>query len=219
MINNFDPWLLPPGPVGSHPAERHRPSGEPDLRIVYAGNIGRFQNIPRLAEAMLHLAGHPDIFFEVVGQGPLLPWLQQFVRAHDLRNLPPDQLAVMMRTSCDVGMVSLQPGVIRNAYPSKTLSYLRNGLPVLALVESDSQLAETLRTYGAGWWADPTTPASLERIVEDLLDDPMKLTVMRARARSMYEGEFSPIRQLSLWRDLFADLTTIGSHRLAGARR
>ena len=120
--------------------------------MVYAGNLGRFQNIPRIAEVMAYFDGDPRVSFDIVGDGPLGPWLRRFAEANALRNVrfhgyvAPDRLATMLRQDFDVGIVSLHPGVIRNAYPSKTLSYLRNGLPVLALVETDSQLTQTLRS-------------------------------------------------------------------------
>jgi hypothetical protein len=133
--------------------------------------------------------------------------------------IAPDRLATMMCQDFDVGIVSLHPGVIRNAYPSKTLSYLRNGLPVLALVETDSQLTQTLRAHGAGRSADPARPAEVESVIEALLDDPAALAEMGERARSMYEAEFSQARQLRLWSELFSDLLGAGARTLAGVNR
>jgi glycosyltransferase involved in cell wall biosynthesis len=192
---------------------------------VYAGNLGRFQNIPRIAEVIAYFNGNPRVSFDIVGDGPLRPWLQQFAETNALRNvrfhgyLAPDRLATMMRQEFDVGIVSLHPGVIRSAYPSKTLSYLRNGLPVLALVETDSQLTRTLRRYGAGHSADPTRPAEVESVLEALLDDPAAVAAMGERARSMYETEFSRDRQLRLWSDLFFDLLPATDRRFAEAYR
>jgi glycosyltransferase involved in cell wall biosynthesis len=219
VINNYDPWVLPPEWT---PHRSPEPGRRTDgFRIVYAGNLGQFQNIPRIAEVMAYFNDDPRVSFDIVGDGPLRPWIEQFAEMNALRNVrfhgyvPPDRLGVMMRQEFDLGIVSLHPGVIRNAYPSKTLSYLRNGLPVLALVEPDSQLSRTLRTYGAGRSADPTAPAGLESAIEDLLDDPVALAAMGERARSMYEGEFSRVRQLRRWSDFFDDLLGTEARQLA----
>jgi glycosyltransferase involved in cell wall biosynthesis len=225
VINNYDPWMPPPELTPHRSAERvGRPEGA-ELKIIYAGNIGRFQNIPRIAELMAYFSADPRVFFDIVGDGPLRPWLEQFAERNALRNVcfhgyvAPDQLATMMRQEFDVGIVSLRPGVIRNAYPSKTLSYLRNGLGVLALVETDSQLTRTLRRYGAGWSADPTSPAGVEDLVQALLDGPDAMVGLGERARSAYESEFSRARQLRRWSDLFDDLLGTGARQLAELNR
>jgi colanic acid biosynthesis glycosyl transferase WcaI len=219
VINNHDPWVLPPESTPHRSRVRGRPTE--GIRIAYAGNLGQFQNIPRIAEVMAYFNDDPRVSFDIVGDGPLRPWIERYARIKALRNvrfhgyIAPDRLAIMMRQEFDLGIVSLHPGVIRTAFPSKTLSYLRNGLPVLALVEPDSQLGRTLRTYGAGHSADPTAPAGLESAIETLLDDPAALAAMGERARSMYESEFSRVGQLRRWSDLFDDLLGTEARQLA----
>ena len=225
VINNYDPWVLPPELMPHRSQVLGCRAEGPQLKIMYAGNIGRFQNIPRIADLMAYFNGDPRVSFDIVGDGPLRPWLEQFAERNTLRNVcfhgyvAPDRLATMMRQEFDVGIVSLHPGVIRNAYPSKTLSYLRNGLPVLALVETDSQLSRTLRRYCAGWSTDPTSTAAAEDVVQALLDDPAAMIGLRERARSVYESEFSRVRQLGRWSDLFDDLLGTGTRQLAELNR
>jgi glycosyltransferase involved in cell wall biosynthesis len=225
VLNNYDPWLLPPDVPPHRSGKRRDRTETAQLKIIYAGNLGRFQNIPRIAELMAYFNPDPRVSFDIVGEGPLRPWLEQFAERNALRNVcfhgyvAPEGLATRMRSEFDVGIVSLHPGVIRNAYPSKTLCYLRNGLPVLALVETDSQLSCTLRSYGAGWSADPTTPRGGEEIVQALLDDPAAMVGLRERARSAYESEFDRVRQLRRWSDLFAELLGTSARQLAEAGR
>ena len=52
--------------------------------------------------------------------------------------------------TADVGLVSLSPGVISYAYPSKTATYLSAGLPLLVAVEPESCLAHEVQTWGVG---------------------------------------------------------------------
>jgi glycosyltransferase involved in cell wall biosynthesis len=225
VINNYDPWVLPPELTAHRSQQRSCRTEGPELKIVYAGNIGRFQNIPRIADVMAYFNGDPRVSFDIAGDGPLRPWLEQFAEMNALRNVcfhgyvAPDRLATMMRQEFDVGLVSLHPGVIRTAYPSKTLSYLRNGLPVLALVETNCQLTRTLCRYGAGWSADPAAPAGVEDVIQTLLDDPAAMVGLRERARSVYESEFSRVRQLRRWSDLFDDLLGTGARKPAELSR
>jgi glycosyltransferase involved in cell wall biosynthesis len=53
-------------------------------------------------------------------------------------------------TACDVGMVATVPGVTSFSVPSKTIDYLRAGLPIVAAVEHGNDLDAILETYGVG---------------------------------------------------------------------
>jgi hypothetical protein len=52
--------------------------------------------------------------------------------------------------ACDVGMVATVPGVSSFSMPSKTIDYLRAGLPIIAAVEHGSDYIRILRKYGVG---------------------------------------------------------------------
>jgi glycosyltransferase involved in cell wall biosynthesis len=52
--------------------------------------------------------------------------------------------------ACDVGLVATVPGVSSFSFPSKTLDYLRAGLPVVAAVEPGSGFAALLERHGVG---------------------------------------------------------------------
>ena len=102
--------------------------------------------------------------------------------------------------TADLGLVSLMPDVITFAYPSKTASYLAEGLPVLVAVEPDSSLArassretrvgghlpvddrrETARGWPAGWAAGRSSPTC------------------RGRAATVWQEEFATERLLPRW--------------------
>jgi hypothetical protein len=52
--------------------------------------------------------------------------------------------------ACDVGMAATVPGVTSFSIPSKTLDYLRAGLPVVAAVEPGNDFVEILERYRVG---------------------------------------------------------------------
>ncbi len=166
-INNFDPWQLPPVDPADDPADE--PAGERRLEVVFAGNIGRFQGLEALFEAMVELRGDP-VAFHFFGEGALSDRLAALVAEHGLTEVHlhgyqhPDRVASFLATRADLGVVSLAPGVIRAAYPSKTLSYLRQGTPILALVEGDSDLAATVRDERIGLQVEPGDVAGLVSI-------------------------------------------------------
>ena len=142
------------GPAAAAPPSSPAPSSgrQTPFRVLFAGNLGRFQDLPRLVDAARLL----DDSFEVVfmGGGLMLDELKD--RAAGLANvtfLPhaPLEAAFEEMRHSDLGVVSLSPGVCRVAYPSKSMTYLAAGLPVLALVEEDSDLARAVREHRFGY--------------------------------------------------------------------
>jgi glycosyltransferase involved in cell wall biosynthesis len=83
------------------------------------------------------------------------------------------------------------------------MSYLRNGCPVLALVEAESELARTIVDAGVGMQADPADVEKLAEALRQLVEHPLAYADARSRTRELYRDEFSPALQLARWLDLF----------------
>jgi colanic acid biosynthesis glycosyl transferase WcaI len=209
VINNFDPWMLD-GSAQPESAVEH--PGDGVARVVFAGNLGRFQNLETIMTVVRLLKDEPGIEFHFFGTGALHRQIEQHVAGDRLTAVhlhgyrPPDEVAEFLRSKADLGIVSLMPGVIRAAYPSKTMSYLRQGCAVLALVESESALARTLTAAGAGFHADPADPADAAALIRRLAQDPDALRDAGCRAAGLYRAEFSADRQLDRWVRLFDDV-------------
>lgn len=124
------------------------------FRIIFAGNIGRYQNLPALADGIGQLFEthpHAELFF--LGDGAAKADLVQKWGDHpQVKFAPfmPYAKAKALITDSDLGLVSLAPDIYRVAYPSKFRNYIQLGLPVLALVEPESQMAEFIRKEGLG---------------------------------------------------------------------
>jgi glycosyltransferase involved in cell wall biosynthesis len=216
VINNFDPWPLA---EPAEAAEQRQTDGQDGFHLAFAGNLGRFQNLEMVIAIAGILRSHPGVVFHFIGDGALRPWLARKAEENQLVNvrfhgyLPPADVADFLRARADIGIVSLLPGVIRAAYPSKTMSYLRQGCPVLALVEADSALARSIESAGAGFAADPGDPAAAAELILRLAEDPAQLARAGARARRLYESQFAQTRQLAKWRDLLQDVSKDGFDR------
>ena len=59
-----------------------------------------------------------------------------------------DYLALL--GACDVGMAATVPGVTSFSIPSKTIDYLRVGLPVVVAIEHGNDFAAIIQRYGVG---------------------------------------------------------------------
>tara|TARA_R100000365_G_scaffold3534_1_gene11994 strand:- start:5774 stop:6991 length:1218 start_codon:yes stop_codon:yes gene_type:complete len=170
IINNFSLDLV--GSVRSAPpAELRKPAGR--RRIIFAGNLGRFQNLSLLTEGVaLVLARHPDLELLFLGDGTMTSKLKHQWGSHPQitfgKFLPFEQARELIRES-DIGLVSLSPGLFRAAFPSKVLTYLGLGVPILALVEPNSQLARSLTQSRLGTVPAENTPEAIAISLERLL--------------------------------------------------
>lgn len=210
-INNFDPWLLET--TDEQPISRQSDetlSSVQPLTVVFAGNLGRFQNLETVMQAVVDLGTDEAIDVHFFGDGALRSHLEEEVSSRALRHIyvhgyqAPIVVAEFLRTKADLGLVSLAPGVIRAAYPSKTMSYLRHGCPVLALVEPESHLARTLVAAGAGFQTNPTDPMDVTKTIRYLAEHRDELVEAGKRAKQVYTQEFSGSHRLAEWVDLFA---------------
>ncbi len=125
------------------------------VRFVFAGNIGRFQNLEALLDAFATVDGQ-GVELLLLGDGRAKPQLIEQVTNNGISNVVfhghlDASDAFDMMCECHVGVVSLLPGLYKYAYPSKVLTYMAANLPILALVESESILAGILDEHQIGY--------------------------------------------------------------------
>lgn len=106
-----------------------------------------------------------------VGDGRLAPMIQdRAARQANIFYLPAvkrsDYLELL--AACDVGMVATVPGVTSFAIPSKTVDYLRAGLPIVAAVEHGNDFIRIVQDYGIGASVPFGEPAQFDAEAERL---------------------------------------------------
>lgn len=192
ILNN--PPLKAAAPVDP-PQDLVKPEGR--LRVIFAGNIGRFQNLPLLAEGVSRcFEAHPNLELMFLGDGVALEGLKARWGEHPQVRfapfLPFDQARAVI-AEADIGLVSLSPGLYRVAYPSKLSTYLDLGLTVLALIEPESRMAQMLESTGHGAAAAFPEPEAIAAALERLLSRP--------RPAPLAEAE-TAIGTAHIWREI-----------------
>jgi glycosyltransferase involved in cell wall biosynthesis len=94
-----------------------------------------------------------DLSYLFVGDGRLAPMIRDRAkRQANILHRPAVTRAEYLELlgACDVGMVATVPGVTSFAIPSKTVDYLRAGLPIIAAVEHGNDFIRILEDYGVG---------------------------------------------------------------------
>jgi colanic acid biosynthesis glycosyl transferase WcaI len=207
VINNFDPYT---SGIVTLVATSER--GDV-LRVIFAGNLGRFQGLDVVLGAARLLEAEP-IVFSFVGDGVARAELEVSAAALGLKNVtflgyrPADEVEQILREKADVGLITLASGVIWAAFPSKTFSYLGQGCPVVAAVEAESELAAMVTGAGVGFAVPPRDAAALANALRIAAADQEGLADMRRKAVDFSIAQLSLVERLREWRSLFDSIAT-----------
>jgi glycosyltransferase involved in cell wall biosynthesis len=172
--------------------------------FLYAGNLGLFQDLETLVDAVETLPAlevEPALVF--VGDGGKRPALEARARGsdrvfvHDF--LPYERLGDLYAAS-DVGLIALEPGVEKTNVPSKTYSILAAGRPFIAVCDGSTDL-QALADDGCGVCV-PNSAARVAARMISLMVDPMARQSMGRRAREVFEERFSREAAIARYRDL-----------------
>jgi len=142
-----------PAPEVDRPAVR-RKHGLPEDRpiAVFGGQLSEGRGFEQmLAAAAVGREAASPLMFLFVGEGRMAPMLRAEAKDNVAwRPAMPRDAYLELLAACDVGMVATVPGVTSFSLPSKTLDYLRAGLPMVAAVEPGSDFAALLEARGVG---------------------------------------------------------------------
>jgi colanic acid biosynthesis glycosyl transferase WcaI len=141
--------------------------------ITYAGNIGTAHSMDTLMEAVIRLADDPHIRFLIVGDGVCRADVDAKIRQHNLQNvtlLPYRSITEMAEVyaTTDIGLVPLKKDVARTGLPSKVYTVMAAGLPVLAAVDLDSDIARLVKDSDCGLVIPPDEPEALVAAIRQM---------------------------------------------------
>jgi colanic acid biosynthesis glycosyl transferase WcaI len=155
--------------------------------ISHSGNMGVKQGLDVILRAAEKTRERNDIQYLVVGNGAMSSELEAEAKARDLSNvsfLPvlvpeifPDMLA-----ATGIALITQQRVVSDIVFPSKTVTLLSAGCPVIASVNSGSEVARTVLRSGAGVVAEPENADSLSEAILKLVASPESLARMSSQA-------------------------------------
>lgn len=177
--------------------------------VLFAGNIGRFQGLDAVVEAMAKLRHRADIEFILMGEGVAKASLEKNVEACGAQvrfvGHQPVEVAKAAMRQADAAFVSLVPGLYRYAYPSKTMTYLEQGCALLIAVEPESQLAQDATDQGYGHCVPVGDGDALARLIERLADSPAECKQMREAALCKAQSDFLEAVVLDCWSALLVE--------------
>lgn len=169
-------------PVASQPTEdrgNHRKSGH--LNVLYAGTIGRAQNLQNALEAAkLARQQGLELHMTFVGAGAAREMLQKKAQEFgvDARfvRLKPAELLNAYYDWADTALVHLaewEP--LRRTVPSKTYELLFNRIHISGVVEGEA--ADLISSLGGGDVVSPQDPSALADLWVSLSQNPTRLSI------------------------------------------
>ena len=147
-------------------AFRQRYGLEKKFILTHSGNMGVKQGLDVIVDAAAQNRSDESAVFLLIGDGAVSSRIQRRVAELDLHNvrfLPLLDAAEFrgLLAASDVCLLTQQKSVSEIAFPSKIVTYLAAGRPVIASVNPDSEIAQTVRESGAGRIAAPEDAEAL----------------------------------------------------------
>jgi len=200
IMNNF---ALPTDVTSNESVDFELGAANRQLTVIYAGNVGRFQGLETIIDAMGLVANRKDITLIVMGDGSAKADLMERAR-HNHSNVrffdyQPVDVAKQAIRQADIGLVALIPGMYKYAYPSKTMAYLEQGRPIIAAVEPESELSRDMQSQGYGFAVPIGDANALAQLLVRLADEDSWKEKMNAAALSAFERNFSSQVVLQRW--------------------
>ena len=160
---------------------------------LYTGTLGLKHN-PAVLLDLARAAGGLRVV--VVSEGRAASWLAEQAASHRIGNLTvlpfqPMELYPQLLGTGDIVLAFLGTEAASFSVPSKILSYLAAGRPVVAAMAGDNDAARIITDAGAGCVTMPgDNPAFVGQVLR-LADDPAARAAMGGKGRAFAEANFA----------------------------
>ena len=159
-----------------------------DLLVLYSGNMGAMHPVEVLVHAAARLTSAP-IRFVLAGDGIKRPSIEKLARqlgVESMQLLPYQTPADFERLvqAADICTVALASGLEDLCLPSRSVTFMSAGRPILAVMPDRAPISRDLAAAGAGWNA--TTAEQVAQILLELGSAPDRVLTAGMAARNLY---------------------------------
>lgn len=182
-------------PVKENNQFRHFHGLENSFVVMYSGNLGLCQGLENVLHAAQLLRKNADVTFLFIGEGSSRLVLEAFAQREHLTNVkflgyqPLKELSVSL-SAADIHLVPLDSRVTRYLFPSKLYGVLASGTPLIAIAETNSDLAQIVISEEVGYVVEPNDPVVLAKTITGLAAHRCHLKIMGHRARALAINRF-----------------------------
>lgn len=171
--------------------------------VLYSGTMGLKHNPALLSNAAVHYQRQKrdDLVIVIATQGLGAEFLLHDIKHRDIRNLkvlpwqPYERLSEML--SCaEILTAIIEPDAGLFSVPSKILSCLCAGRPIVASIPSENLAAQTIQQAKAGFVVDPDDERGFIAHIDRLLENPVEADELGRNGRLYAEEKFD-IRRIA----------------------
>jgi glycosyltransferase involved in cell wall biosynthesis len=130
----------------------------PDTVVfIYGGNLGKPQGLDFLLSILQVYKNIESVFFLIVGDGTEYAKIAKAIvntnisNAQLIQSLPKNKYDRLL-SSCDVGLIFLDPKFTIPNFPSRLLSYLECKVPVIAATDKNTDIGTIMDSNHFGRW-------------------------------------------------------------------
>ena len=144
--------------------------------FVYGGNLGKPQGIPFIIECLKTQEQNSEAIFLIVGDGTEYGKLEAYFNELQPKNMKlmkrlPKEDYDRMIAACDVGMIFLDHQFTIPNFPSRLLSYMQAGLPVLACTDTATDIGKVILDGEFGWWCESEDSNCFALVINKILSE------------------------------------------------
>lgn len=177
----------------------------------FFGNIGRLQGIENILDA-ISLVGDGRAAFLFMGEGALVPKVQEFISAYPSRNVAyagavPLKDKNLGLAAGDVALISLENGMLGLGVPSKAYFSLAADKPLLAIMDERAEISRVIRETGVGWQCGPSKPQDLADLIIEICA--IDFAPLSGRSRSVFLKTYSETPVLNKFIDSLTPLVEL----------
>lgn len=207
-----DPSFIKPKPKEENSFAKEYGTNE-RFTLLYSGNIGRFHELETAIDAIgiLEERGRTDIQLLVIGEGAREAELREYVDSNDIDNVfflpfqPKERLPETL-TCGDASLVGIRPEMEGLCVSSKLYSSLAAGLPILAVVGENDEVARVVREYECGAWVRSGDAEAAADILSKWSLDSDLAAALGEHARQTLEREFSQRQALKRYKHILSEV-------------
>jgi colanic acid biosynthesis glycosyl transferase WcaI len=183
-----------------------------DAVFMFAGTMGHASRVDILVDVAEKLRAQDRIRLVCVGHGPLKARMEREIERRELTNLvllpfQPREKVADMQSAADAMLLTTSAELGASSVPSKLITYLAVGKPVICAVPADTDIATLVRERQLGLVVLPEDPASLADAIRHMATlEPSERLEIGRRARAVALERYSLESALARFTRLFAEI-------------
>ena len=178
--------------------------------VQFAGLLGYVFDYEMYLDVAERLADHPDISFQLIGDGNQRAVIDEAIEQRDIKNIirlpwQPLDIIAHVYSACDIGIIPLKPGVIGNGIPSKACQLMAAKRVILNSVEK-SEYTDTFDEYDMGENVTDHNPESVANRILYLYENEKRCREIGENACKYAYDNYSRKKNTAQFADLLFSL-------------